>query len=302
MQHLAFAAIWGRFSGSSRRTRALSIFGHSQLLRGIPGGRIANCFHTVMRAPSCFNMLTVFFFFLLPQSNSGWHGSFDSGPLHAPLQNGDELSLSSSDKKHSAWCLSDCITFPSSGHSCVHTSCLTAGSPSLPWPFAAMRLFIYLFFHFKRNLGQLGWHAVPLGCRLSVFQWVQQVSVGELGCPPSRPLPHPPMAKMWEFGVGLQEGQQCQRGWMASEHTEHIPEGRRGCDFSRLSQGLGYSVRLGVLTLVLSWCLRRPGRQRLTIAVCRGRDNDPLSLPVGLFVQLAIQKVLMMMASLHVQL
>lgn len=49
---------------------------------------------------------------------------------------------------------------------------------------------------------------------------------------------------------------------MASEHTEHIPEGRRGCDFSRLSQGLGYSVCLSVLTPVLSWCLRRPGRQR----------------------------------------
>lgn len=44
----------------------------------------------------------------------------------------DELSLSSSDKKRSACRPSDCITFPSSGHSCVHTSCLTAGSPSLP--------------------------------------------------------------------------------------------------------------------------------------------------------------------------
>lgn len=165
MQHLAFAAIWGRFSGSSRRTRAPSIFGPSQLLRGIPGGQIANCFHTVMRAPACFNMLTLFSFFLLSPSNSSWHRSFDPGPLHAPLQNGDELSLSSSDKKHSAWCLSHCITFPSSGHSCVHTSCLTAGSPSLPWSLTVMLLLSLGFFFFllKRNLGQLGWHAVSLG-------------------------------------------------------------------------------------------------------------------------------------------
>lgn len=53
---------------------------------------------------------------------------------------------------------------------------------------------------------------------------------------------------------------------MASEHTEHIPEGRRGCDFSRLSQGLGYSVCLSVLMPVLSWCPRRPGRQRHAVA------------------------------------
>lgn len=300
MQHLAFTAIWGRFSSSSRRTRAPSIFGHSQLLRGIPGGQIANCFHTVMRAPSCLNTWTVSLFFLLPPSNSGWHGSFDSGPLHAPLQNGDELSVSSSDKKRSAWCLSDCITFPSSGHSCVHTSCLTAGSPSLPWPFAVMLLlsFFFFFFHFKRNLGQLGWHAVSLGFRSCVP--VSAPSVRGRIRMPSRLLPQAPMAKMWEFGVGLQEGQRCQRGWMASEHTEHIPEGRRGCDFSRLSQGLGYSVCLGVLTLVLSWCLRRPGQQRRTIGARWRRDNNPLSLPAGLFVQLGIQKVLMKKASLHV--
>lgn len=70
---------------------------------------------------------------------------------------------------------------------------------------------------------------------------------------------------------------------MASEHTEHIPEGCRGCDFSRLWQGLGYPVCLGVLTLVLSWCLGRPGRQRHTI-------GNPLSLPTGLFQQLAVEK------------
>lgn len=110
---------------------------------------------------------------------------------------------------------------------------------------------------------------------------------------PSRPLPQPPMAKMWEFGVGLQEGQRCQRGWMASEHTEHIPQGCRGCDFSRLSQGLGYSVCLGVLTLVLSWCLRRPDLQGHTIGARWRCNNHPLSLPTGLIVQLAIQKVLM---------
>lgn len=68
---------------------------------------------------------------------------------------------------------------------------------------------------------------------------------------------------------------------MASEHTEHIPEGRRGCDFSRLSQGLGYSVCLSVLTPVLSWCLRRAPAVR--------SYSYPLSLSTGLFVQLGIQ-------------
>lgn len=156
----------------------------------------------------------------------------------------------------------------------------------------------FFFFYFKRNLGQLGWHAVSLGFRSCVP--VSAPSVRGRIRMPSRLLPQAPMAKMWEFGVGLQEGQRCQRGWMASEHTEHIPEGRRGCDFSRLSQGLGYSVCLGVLTLVLSWCLRRPGRQRCTIGARWRRDTNPLSLPAALFVQLGIQKVLMKKASLHV--
>lgn len=84
---------------------------------------------------------------------------------------------------------------------------------------------------------------------------------------------------------------------MASEHTEHIPEGRGGCDFSRLSQGLGYAVCLAVLTLVLSWCLRRPGRQRRTVGARWRRYNHPLSLPTGLFVQPAVPKVLMKKAS-----
>lgn len=139
--------------------------------QGDPRGWIANCFHTVIRAPSCRNMLQSFF--PPPQYNSGWHGSFDLSPLHAPLQNGDELSLSSSDKKRSACWPSDCITIPSSGHSCVHTSCLTAGSPSLPWPFAVMLLFSYLsfvFFFLQRNLGQLGWDAVLLRFRFTMFQ------------------------------------------------------------------------------------------------------------------------------------
>lgn len=42
------------------------------------------------------------------------------------------------------------------------------------------------------------------------------------------------------------------------EHTEHIPEGSRGCDFSRLSQGLGYSVCLCELMLLPSQCFSDP--------------------------------------------
>lgn len=52
---------------------------------------------------------------------------------------------------------------------------------------------------------------------------------------------------------------------MSSEHTEHIPEGSRGCDFSRLSQGLGYSVCLCELMLLLSQCLSNPVEQQGTI-------------------------------------
>lgn len=52
---------------------------------------------------------------------------------------------------------------------------------------------------------------------------------------------------------------------MGSEHTEHIPEGRRGCDFSRLSQGLGYSVCLCVLMLLLSQWLSNPVQQWYTV-------------------------------------
>lgn len=69
---------------------------------------------------------------------------------------------------------------------------------------------------------------------------------------------------------------------MNSEHTEHIPEGSRGCDFSRLSQGLGYSVCLSELMLLLSQCLSNPVEQWDTI--CSQREEGQGSVFVlGLF-------------------
>ena len=85
------------------------------------------------------------------------------------------------------------------------------------------------------------------------------------------------------FGVKLEEVHQCQRGWVSSEHTEHIPEGSRGCDFSRLSQGLGYSVCLCELMLLLSQCLSNPVEQCYTICShCEERQGS-IILIWGLF-------------------
>lgn len=68
-----------------------------------------------------------------------------------------------------------------------------------------------------------------------------------------------------EFMCKSEEVQQCQRGLMGSEHTEHIPEGQRGCDFCRLSQGLGYSLCLCELMLLLSQYLSSPIEMWYTI-------------------------------------
>lgn len=269
MQHLAFAAIRGRITSASRRTRAPSIFGYSQLLRGIPGGWIANCFHTVIRAPSCFNMLTVFFFLscncrflssaevdtdLSIRVHYTHHCRMETLYLWAHLTRSTAPApcLIASLSHHPVTLVS---TLPVSqlarrlSHDPLLRCCCFWGFFSLP---------------FWKQCGTAGMTRGPIGFPfLSVP--VSAPSVRGRLRTPSRPLPQSPVAKMWEFGVGLQEGQWCQRGWMASEHTEHIPEGRRGCDFSRLSQGLGYSVCLSVLTLLLSWCRRHPGRQRHTV-------------------------------------
>lgn len=121
-------------------------------------------------------------------------------------------------------------------------------------------------------------HGFQLVCsdeREFAFSPSPALSMGKLGQP------------VWpkcEFWCRFEEVQQCQRGWMASEHTEHIPEGRRGCDFSRLSQGLGYSVCLGVLMLVLSQCLSNPVQRRHTIFARCEELQPSIIIPVGLFI------------------
>lgn len=106
------------------------------------------------------------------------------------------------------------------------------------------------------------------------IQSVPALSVGEAGQP------------LWpkcEFWCKLEEVQQCQRGWMGSEHTEHIPEGCRGCDFSRLSQGLGYSVCLCVLMLLLSHCLSNPVEQWYTLCSHCEEQQGSIIVLLGLF-------------------
>lgn len=75
---------------------------------------------------------------------------------------------------------------------------------------------------------------------------------------------------------------------MGSEHTEHIPEGCRGCDFSRLSQGLGYSVCLCVLMLLLSHCLSNPVEQYTICSHCEEPQGSIIVL-LGLFRLHSIQ-------------
>lgn len=76
---------------------------------------------------------------------------------------------------------------------------------------------------------------------------------------------------------------------MSSEHTEHIPEGSRGCDFSRLSQGLGYSVCLCELMLLLSQCLSNPVEQRYTICSHSEERQGSIIVLLGLFTLYSIQ-------------
>ncbi len=121
---------------------------------------------------------------------------------------------------------------------------------------------------FWENLGQLGCDAVSwvsvavVRCekraraRIHGFRRRPALSACEAD--------RPPWPKC-EFWCKLEEVQHCQRGWVSSERTEHIPEGSRGCDFSRLSQGLGYSVCLCELMLLLSQCLSNPVEQWYTI-------------------------------------
>lgn len=60
------------------------------------------------------------------------------------------------------------------------------------------------------------------------------------------------------FWCKLAEVPACQRGGVSGEHTGHIPEGSTGCDFSRPSQGFGYSVCLCELMPLPSQCLSKP--------------------------------------------
>lgn len=98
----------------------------------------------------------------------------------------------------------------------------------------------------------------------------------------------PALCPKCEFWCKLEEVQQCQRGWVSSEHTEHIPEGSGGCDFSRLSQGLGYSVCLCELMLLLSQCLSSPVKLWYYLFPQRERQGSIIVL-LGLFRLYSIQ-------------
>lgn len=101
-----------------------------------------------------------------------------------------------------------------------------------------MTLCCYAAVLFWENLGQLGWDAVSwvFSCRGPMWKEhkpVLIVSVTVPRCPFflfflwSRPAP-------WlkcKFWCKSEEVQQCQRGWVSSEHTEHIPEGNRALWF-----------------------------------------------------------------------
>lgn len=120
---------------------------------------------------------------------------------------------------------------------------------------------------FWENLGQLGWDAVSWVSVAVVRLEKKHKFIDQSRAVRGWSGPAPPWPKC-EFWCELEEVQQCQRGWVSSEHTEHIPEGSRGCDFSRLSQGLGYSVCLCELMLLLSQCLSNPVEQWYAIRSC----------------------------------
>lgn len=164
--------------------------------------------------------------------------------------------LNSPQFRGQACILSDSITFPSSGHPCVHTSCLTAGLPSLPWPFAALLLFCFGRISDSRD------ESLSHGLIADVVQCGKR---HKLLCPLKR-THHAALTcgKIASFGVSWNKCRSARGAELAARIQSTFQKAAEPCDFSRLSQGLGYPVCLCELMLLLSQCLSSPTEQNDT--------------------------------------
>lgn len=97
------------------------------------------------------------------------------------------------------------------------------------WPAKSpMTLCCYAAVLFWENLGQLGWDAVSW-VLVAVVLCEKSTSMYSLvyRCPAlSVWRGRPAWWLIYKIWCRLEEVQQCQRGWVSSEHTEHIPEGK----------------------------------------------------------------------------
>lgn len=144
---------------------------------------------------------------------------------------------------------------------CVHISCLTAGQPRLPWPFAAVLLFCFERLYNSWRGDAVSWFSLTIwkkknqkNIHSTVFPclYVKQTSGSTVS-----------------FGV---DRRKCGRArgaeWALSIENTFL-KAAEPCDFSSLSQGLGYSVCLCELMLWRAQCLSNPAEHRYIIGSCR---------------------------------